>query len=73
MRVLLHIPLENARASGLVEASGLEDVRSVDPVVVAAAHDVFLEVGAELELVDGNLDSQSARHGQGGVRGRTPL
>jgi hypothetical protein len=55
VHVLLHLTLENAGSGGLVEASCLQDVCRVDPVILAAAHDMFFEVGAELEFVDGNL------------------
>ena len=55
VHVLLHLTLEDAGSGGLVEAGCLQDVCRVEPVIVAAAHNMFFEVGAELELVDGNL------------------
>jgi hypothetical protein len=30
-------------------------VCGIDPVIFATAHDMFLQVGAELEFVDGDL------------------
>ena len=60
--ILLDVPLEDACAGRLVEASGLEDVCRINPVVFSPAHDMFLEVGAKLVLVHGDLEGVVSSH-----------
>lgn len=55
--VLLHLALEDARAGGLVKAGSLEDMCRIDPVILATAHDMFFQVGAELVLIDRDLQA----------------
>ena len=38
MHLLLNLALKDSCTGGLVETSGLEDMRSIDPIIVAAAH-----------------------------------
>lgn len=55
MQFLLHLTLQDTSPSRLIETSSFQNVCRIDPVVMATAHDMFLEVGSELELVDGDL------------------
>ena len=55
MCVLLNLALKDPRSSWLVEAGCLQDVRSIDPVVGPPAHNMFLELCAELVLPDWDL------------------
>lgn len=58
MHVLLHLTLEDSRSGGLVKAGSFEDVGGINPVVLATAHDMFFQVGAELILPDGYLQEE---------------
>lgn len=53
--VLLDLALEDASAGRFIEASTLEDMSGIDPIVYFAAHHMFLELRAKLVLIDGNL------------------
>lgn len=53
--VFLYLSLEDSSSGRFVEAGGLENVGSVDPVIVTASHDMLFEVEAELKLVDRDL------------------
>ena len=55
MQFLLHLTLQDTSPSRLIETSSFQNVCRIDPVVMATAHDMFLEVESELELVDGDL------------------
>lgn len=55
VNVLLHLAFQDSCPGRLVEAGGFQDVSCVDPVVVAPAHDMFLEIMAELVFPDGDL------------------
>lgn len=55
VHVLLHVSLEDACAGGLVEASGLENVGGIDPVIVPPPHNMLFQIVPELELVHGYL------------------
>ena len=52
MHPLLHLPLQNPRSRRLVIVSHFQDVRRVDPVVGAAAHDM---VAVGVVFVDRDL------------------
>jgi len=58
MDALLDLALEDARAGRFVEVGYLEDVRCVDPVVGAPAHDV---VATHIKLIDGDLPMTVSR------------
>lgn len=55
VKIFLDITFENARSSGFVEASSLQDVGCVDPIVMPPSHYMFLQIRTELELVHGYL------------------
>lgn len=61
---LLDLALEDAGARGLVVVGDLEDVRCVDPVVGAPAHDV---VAVDIALVHGHLEEQVSASSPGGA------
>lgn len=61
VHALLHLALEDAGSRRLVIVGYLEDVRSVDPVVGTAAHDM---VAVDIALVDGDLRRVSAGGGR---------
>ena len=73
MVLLLHLPLQNAGAGGFVLSSDLQDMRRVDPVVLAAAHDMIV---VDSVFIDGDvavrctvyLAEVVARHDQGRFR-----
>lgn len=52
MHALLYLTLEDAGTSWLVKVGDLKNVRSIDPVVSAAAHDM---IAFDIELVDWDL------------------
>ena len=52
VRALLDFPLQNPRASGLVEVGDLEDVGRIDPVVFTLPHNML---AIDVQLVNGNL------------------
>lgn len=54
---LLDFALQDAGARGLVVVGHLEDVRGIDPVVGAPAHDM---VAVDIALIHGDLESVSA-------------
>lgn len=55
--VFLHVPLEDACPGRLVEAGGLQNVRRIDPIILSAAHHMFLKVRTKLVFVDGDLQT----------------
>jgi hypothetical protein len=74
---LLNLALEDPGTCWLVEAGGLKDVGSVDPVVLSPAHDMLLKVIAKLVLVHGDLgeggSAEGLEEGRKGQRQHTPL
>lgn len=60
MGVFLYLALQDSRSSGLVEAGSLEDMCSVDPVIVATAHYMLLEIDTKLILPYWNLQTMTA-------------
>jgi hypothetical protein len=50
--VFLNFALEDTGPGRLIEACSLQDMCRIDPVIVSSAHNMFLEIGAELVLVD---------------------
>ena len=60
MGVLLYLALQDSRSGGFVEASGLEDMCGVDPIIMATAHYMLLEIDAKLKLPYWNLQQPSA-------------
>lgn len=56
MSVQLDLFLQHSGTGRLVEVRNLEDVRSVDPIVHSAAHDM---IAVDIELVNGNLSRVS--------------
>ncbi len=75
MDIFLYIPLENPCTGWFVEAGGLQNVGGIDPVVLAAAHDMLFEVGTELVFVDGDLEmgGLARKKSASWTRMRTPL
>lgn len=53
--ILLDLSFENARSCGFVKAGSLQDVCRIDPVVMAPAHNMLLEVISKLVLVNWDL------------------
>jgi hypothetical protein len=53
--VLLHFTLKDSGSGGLVEASSLQDVCRIDPIIGATSHNMLLQVHAELKLINRNL------------------
>lgn len=51
MNVLLHISFKDSGSGWLIEASGLQDMCCIDPVIVSPAHNMFLQIRTELKLV----------------------
>ena len=51
MDILLYFALEDPCASRLIEASSLQDMGGIDPIVLSPSHNMFLEVGTKLELI----------------------
>ena len=51
MHIFLDLAFKDSSSRGLVEAGSLEDMRRIDPVVVATAHDMFLQICSKLVLV----------------------
>jgi hypothetical protein len=45
-------------AAHLVESGSLQDVCSVDPIVVTPSHHTLLEFWPEKELIDGDLSRE---------------
>lgn len=56
MNVLLHISFKDSGSGWLIEASGLQDMCCIDPVIVSPAHNMFLQIRTELKLVYRYLD-----------------
>ena len=74
MDILLYFALEDSCASRLIEASSLQDMGGIDPIVLSPSHNMFLEVGAELEFIDGDSTVSGtidARPGGGGNNSRS--
>jgi hypothetical protein len=55
MSLLLYLPLQDTSSGRLIKTSGFQDVCRINPVVMATAHNMFLEIGTELKFVDGYL------------------
>lgn len=55
VNILLHISFQNSRTGWLVEAGGFQYMGCVDPVIVPSSHNMFLQVGTELEFINGDL------------------
>lgn len=55
MLLLLNFALQNSRSGRLVKTGSLQDVCRIHPVVGTPAHNMFLEIGPKLKLVDGYL------------------
>lgn len=64
VHAFLHLPLQDSGSRRLVVFGYLKDVRRIDPVVLASAHDM---VPFDRVFVDGNLIAceQSRNQGQG--------
>ena len=74
MDILLDLALEDSGAGRLVKPGGLQDMGGIDPIVLSPSHNMFLEVGAELEFIDGDSTVSGtidARPGGGGNDSRS--
>lgn len=55
MQLFLHLPLQDSSPRWLVKACSLQNMRRINPIIMATTHNMFLEIGSELVFVDGYL------------------
>jgi hypothetical protein len=59
MQLLLDFSLQDTGPRRFIEACSFQDMRRIDPIVMATAHYMFLEIRTKLEFIDGNLQKSA--------------
>ncbi len=61
MKFFLDFSFQDTGSGRLVKASSFQNMRLIDPIVMTAAHNMFLKIWSELKLIHRDLGTSAKR------------